>query len=764
MALLVPSTNATGGSITTLATTEFTRQTSGTVFTFNPAIELTAEIVETSSEDVAVLVIAYTKDSNILSVVDSKNHIWQPVGSRGIDFDSVYDFQVYMADLDGRTILTTDTITVTFNVSSAATATLHIGSNIAIRNEWDKRTQAGAADVTATAAFDLAPHRHLAIVVIGTNASGVTSSTPTNWTERADIAPTATAPGIHVYTRIVPTGEATIAAIEWYPKSKATLTGSYAVSANSATITGSGGSLFSTEAIPGDTIQVGTQFRELNSVSSATSGTSNVVFNADSAAAAGRTIWHGQRLVWACQNGAVYKYGERSSAAAPTSLLAAGSLSVGAMSGKFLPCGMEATGSTAKLLYMNGYDTVQVLLSDGATMAAISNPNTDWSTGNTPVNGVVHQGRVFLVGARDNPFTVYGSDPADHQDYRAANTATNRYQIDSSLGDRIWCLASFQGLLWFWKHPVGIFYLDDSDLSVSNWYVATKSRALGCAQSPHAVLPIDDDIMFLDAHGQFHLISAVATLGGIRDSNLTEAMGLTDYFRYRLHRGRLDTICSVWDPTNKIAYWGLPTYGSYFPTDLVSFDFSKSTREGGLPKFSVNNRDCPLALLMTRQTGTTSVGRQFVTVAEPGQRFTQIGIPNTSSTKQAASAQIPYLTMYQTPYMDFRWLDSSLEFKRKIFDALEITFQPFVGVSDDQSGDITVEVWIDGSFRQSMAFTPTNRRQRRTLQCGDGYSISLRVFSLGEMNEGELGEARNFQLLSHTIFFKAGTEDQSRTP
>jgi hypothetical protein len=595
----------------------------------------------------------------------------------------------------------------------------------------------------------------LAMVIILTDAVGTVSSTPSGWTERIEITPATGLPGIHVYTDIVNVGESTIACTEFWPRVETAVSGAITTTAGSVSFSGTS---INTQIYIGDEIVVSGHRRRV-ATTGASSGTVTVAFNA--AVTASATVWAGPRLIWAAENGAVYKSFRASAQTAPVSLISAGTLNTGARTGFFLPCGMEATGSAAKLFYMNGTDTVRELTSDSATMSAIANPNTDWASGNTPTGGVVHQGRVFLFGVAGNPFTMYASSPTDHEDFTTANTATRRYQVDSSVGERIMAAVVFEGLLHIWKYPVGIFYLDDADLTSANWGIYRKSGALGCARSPHAVLAMDDDVMFLDANAQFHLLSAVSTLGGTTSSNLSEHLGIGDWMRERVSLVEPETICSYWDTERKIAYWGLCVGSGLRPAYLMGFDFSGTAR-GEDVKVFLNTRDVPSALCGSRDL---SYGVMRTLVAESGNVFTRLDapIPEVSVKADDIGSYQAFVSFYQTPFTDFSWVEggADLEFKRKIFEALEIEFEP-IKYPDNQDGDVTVQVWIDYVLRETLTFDPSLRRQRKTLHCGDGFTFSLRVISQHSPQDTELYLSDDFQIIAHTVWFQEGAEDHNR--
>jgi hypothetical protein len=374
-------------------------------------------------------------------------------------------------------------------------------------------------------------------------------------------------------------------------------------------------------------------------------------------------------------------------------------------------------------------------------MAAISTPNADWDTtatnaGARPWNGVVHRERVVLVCPRGkDPHRLYFSSPTNHGDFNTTGQATQR-RVRSDIGDQIWGLASFQGVLWVWKSPVGVFYIDDSDLDATNWVERTKSQAIGCAPSPYAVCPMDDDVIFMSATGAFHVLSAVDTLGGVKASDLSWHLGLNKWLRENLNLNRLGQTLSVWYPHKKVALFSVPGVGSTVNNLMLKWDFS-GVEHGEPVKFSYSFQSVPDALALRRDTDDI-----WKPVVGEG--------PYVKLLDRAARNKegVGYTSRYQTPHIDFSHLDERLAWKRKLYEHLELVMEP-VG-----AGTLTVEVFVDGVLKQTLTYDATKRRQRKLLRVGDGHTISLRV-TCNTVNE-------DFKVLAHLVYFKPGNEDQSR--
>lgn len=640
----------------------------------------------------------------------------------------------------GVTLAAGNTITATFTFSvDIVIAVANYSNAIAPLSTATASSDPAAAVTVGPVSAATIPY----LLVASVYNDGANTSTPgSSFTEHIELVGP---PGsITVNYRVDTLATTTIAIHDWYSDFSQAGAGTVSVTAGSTTVTGVG-TAFSSTPILGDYITIGSEKRRVSSVTSDLIANTTQVW-ATTAAGSAYTQRIGQRPIIATSGGTLYK-GRYSSFSAGTFDLDAvtlkSGLSAAARPGKFVQGGKEAAALNRKLFYYNGVDPIQVLSGNSATTSDLTLPSSDWATVfNRPVNGTIHRNRHVAWGNLNFPHQVYFSDPDDHEDFTAANTDTARATILSTVGDRLMCGVSFNGVLWFWKFPRGVFYLDDTALSPP-WTIFVKSEAVGCAQSPHAVLPMDDDVIFLAADGSFHLLSAVNTLGGTRDSDLSYALGISKWIRENINLERLDQVTSVWYPHKKVAYFGLPGIDQATNTVTVKFDFAGSGQThpetGGTQpvKFSYSTRDTPDALGIIRDPD----GIERPALGETG--FVYLLDQTTR-----AKAGVLYTGTYQKPHLDFSHMGGELEYRRKVWDALELVMDPV------SSGTLTIAVYVDGALRETLTFDPTVRRQRKTLHCGDGFMISF-VGSESTLNG-------DFKILSHNVFFTLGNEDYSR--
>lgn len=519
-----------------------------------------------------------------------------------------------------------------------------------------------------------------------------------------------------------------IALFDFNPSTTAAGTGTISTTIGSQTVTGAG-TAFLTEVNVGDRIRIGSETIRVIAVASNTSLTTDAAWKTTNAGSA-YTIFREQRLVSATDNGNIYiEINANLDNSNPVT-----ALTKSLTPGRFVQAGKEAAALPRKLFYFSGRDPVKVINGSTFAGATITNPPTDWTGANQPVNGGTHEARLLAWGNENDPHRVYISSPDDHENFLGAGAIN--FRVDSGVGHKVWCGTDFNGIFFFWKHPRGIFYLCDQSPVPTDWCIRPKSAAIGCAPSPYAVLPLDDDVLFMAADGSFHLLSAVQELGGTRTSDLSYALGLSKWLRDNINITRLDLIQSTYYQHKKLALFAVPATGSLTNNLVLKFDFG-GVQNGEPVKFSYSRRDPASALAQRRDSGGTErpiTGEvQYVYLREQAAR-----------TKDGGG----YVGTFQTPHLDVAHADSALRGKRKKFEELELVMEPVA------AGTLTVQVYVDQALKNTLTFDATKRRARKHLNVGDGYTISLKVTNSAN-NE-------DFQVLAAIVWISPGVEDHSR--
>lgn len=203
----------------------------------------------------------------------------------------------------------------------------------------------------------------------------------------------------------------------------------------------------------------------------------------------------------------------------------------------WLEAGQETAGSPKKVILINGIDLPVYISGTGTTFSNFTSTPADWTPGNRPVTGTIHEGRAwYAMGHR-----LYYSTPTDHTDVNGVGSGV--FVVFPGDGRGISGLLSYKGLLLVFKHPVGVYAVDTSSPNVSDWTVSRITGAVGVA-GPRSVCAIDNDVLFLDPSGDYHLLSAVQGYGDVAPRPISRETFIRDIllqrFNYNhVHRAQL---------------------------------------------------------------------------------------------------------------------------------------------------------------------------------------------------------------------------------
>ncbi len=431
-----------------------------------------------------------------------------------------------------------------------------------------------------------------------------------------------------------------------------------------------------------------------------------------------------QRIITACSDGKIYKEvsGDLDSVTLATGLSSTAR-------GIFVPAGAESAGRNRKLFYFNGTNAVQVLSGDGTSMTAIANPPTDWSGSNQPLCGIVHGPRLFGFGNLNDPHRIYGSGPADHEDLLCATKV--QLACFPGVGQRLVAAVGHKGVLYRFKYPKGIFWLNDEPTRTADWTLHEITREIGVAQSPYAALNVGgQNAIFLSAEGSFHVLSVLAS-GGIEESDLTDKLKIKRWVRENVALDRLNQVVSLWDEAESTAIFVLPKAGSTVNNLRLMFDFSDFRTTGAI-KFSWSERDTAEALFLRKDTD----GLERPAIGDNAGKVWMLN--QAARTKGGA-----YAGEYQTAETDLRFVDPGLACIKKNADWLELEFNP-----PGAASTLTVEVYFDGTLSQTLSFNANTRRHRQRL-VGSFYRISL--LASNAVNNAD------FSVVEHRIGFRPGS-------
>lgn len=466
--------------------------------------------------------------------------------------------------------------------------------------------------------------------------------------------------------------------------------------------------------------------------------------------------------------------------------------------------GVEEANRNKKLfIYTSGVNKVQVIDGDVATTRDIKFPNTDWATGNYPTFGFIFQGRQFLFGSANNPHTLYWSGAAEVQNPQnittnattlltgftdtsgiqvgSVVTGTNIFagstvaslttttvtlshvttgsatvndikftpvyfgqdhenfvtpalnegaasagsqNVFSGEGDGLIGAFVYKGAAILFKRPFGVYVLNFSD---SLNYTLTKySDAFGLA-SPHGACQVVDDLIAGNNAGSLTSLKATQAYGAFETGDVLNNARVRDYVRTNTDVSGLQTMHSCYYPEKEVAYFTTRVSNSSANQDrMIVLDVSRNTS-----RISIETKDQPSCLALRRDTNN---------VLRPmyGSADGKVYLMDQSEHSVGTSA---YVGEFQTPYIDFSYLDASMADKVKLFDFLTVSY---IGVG---AWSFYIDVYVDGAFVETIPYamsstsalgsftldlsrlgSNTPQTLRKPMHCA-GKSVSFRIYN-----------------------------------
>ncbi len=347
----------------------------------------------------------------------------------------------------------------------------------------------------------------------------------------------------------------------------------------------------------------------------------------------------------------------------------------------FVQGGQEALANPKKIFTFNGYDAVQVLSGNGVVTTALATPPADWSGTQQPNCGVIHENRLWAcLGHR-----VYFSKTSSHEDFTAGSGPADggSLAVFPGIGDQIKQIVSFKGVLIVYKEPRGIFLIDTSSTDITAWKVSQLNASIGVASS-QSVVQIDDDIIFMDSTGNLQLQSGIDNFN-ITGSNLSQLKQMGVFVEDFINRSLLSHVKAVFYPAKREVHFAVPQLTSTYNTARLVLDLNHPD----VPRFRWSTRDVCEAIWLRRDS--TGVQRPVV-----GDDVGGVWLLDQSVRSKDGAA---YLAEFQTPLLNFAFLDPSLAHRQKLACELEIVAEPREGIT------LLVDVYWDNMFRHTINFS-----------------------------------------------------------
>lgn len=415
--------------------------------------------------------------------------------------------------------------------------------------------------------------------------------------------------------------------------------------------------------------------------------------------------------------------------------------------------GAEVAGNNRKLFFYSPSHQVQVLSGDANSTTNIAIPSPDWASANFPTYGLIFQGYHVVIGSANNPHTAYFSRIDNHErfntvtttltgsttlnmpqitglsstadinpgdeisaanfpagttvlsidsgtqvtaDTNATSTATesigfiNGVAADTPIftvfpgeGNGIVTMANYKGLLMFFKQPFGVYFLQQNGVTdPTQWSIEKLSDAFGVA-SPHAVIQVLDDLWSGNAQYGVTSLQATNAFGNLKAGDVLTNNAVEEYLRTQLDTSGFPRMHAIYYNEKKRAYFTGTAAAGQPQNSIIIIDVAKQT-----PRISLETKDQPNFLALRKDT--TGVQRPFYGANDGFIYFMEQLTYNVGGTG--------YNAEFQTPFIDFSYLDPSLSSRNKIFDFLEVQYIA------TGSWPFYADIFVDNHFIQTLTF------------------------------------------------------------
>jgi hypothetical protein len=407
----------------------------------------------------------------------------------------------------------------------------------------------------------------------------------------------------------------------------------------------------------------------------------------------GRDWWpltNTQRSIVLTSDGSAYR--DTGAGTYGTTLLAGAAWTIASVA-VFVEGGKEDSAADKKLFIATGDEQVQVLTGDGVALADLgANMPADW-VADYPTTLCSHDARLWGAGNSNQPHTVYYSTTTDHEDFSGG--AAGIITVYPGEGTKIVALASFKGLLIIWKYPKGIYVIDTTDMTAPT--VACITRSVGGA-GPRCFCEVDDDILFLDASGSFHLLSAVQEFGDVATSSISKRVYWDTWMRSNITLSQLPKVRAVYYGAKREAHFSLAGVGSTVRNKQVVWDFNAQ-----LPRVRYND-------IVTCESLWMSQDSNGISRPVAGDNAGFVWLLDQATWKKDTDT---YSSRWQSAHFDLAQLGDLQAARRKNGQFLELVITP-QGTWDEQ-----IEIYWDGNLYQTIQYNM------------GGLGTALGVFTLG---------------------------------
>lgn len=354
----------------------------------------------------------------------------------------------------------------------------------------------------------------------------------------------------------------------------------------------------------------------------------------------------------------------------------------------FVVGGGEAVGAARRIFLFSSSNQVQTASADGNTLAAIANPAADWAS-SFPTFGLLHGQRMWAGGNNSDPHRMYFSSLTNHTDFLTGGGVAGSIAIYPGEGERIVGGMSFRGALVIFKYPAGIYIINTADPTVANWTVTPLTRATGTLNQ-NTIIPIENDVLFMDAAGSVHALSTTNEFGDLTSSDIGEVDKIQKFMQRNINLTKLRRTVGIWYAKRHQAWFAMPLLGSDNNNLRFITVFEGVAQQNTPPvrRFFMSRRDTPISMWLRPDAAnipTPAHGDDLGFVWNMDQEV---------RSKDGAG----YPIIFETSNTDFGFADPQMATKMKGGQFLELNYEP------RGDWDLTVECFWDDILTDTILF------------------------------------------------------------
>lgn len=279
------------------------------------------------------------------------------------------------------------------------------------------------------------------------------------------------------------------------------------------------------------------------------------------------------------------------------------------------------------------------------------------------------------------PTNEYSASPAG---------GTGSLAIYPGEGERLVAAISFRGALAVFKYPAGIYIINTLDPSVANWTVTPLTRAVGTLNQ-HTIVPIDNDVLYMDASGGIHALSTTNEFGDLTTSDIGELDKIPKFMHRYVNLSKLRRSVGLWYAKRNQAWFSIPLLGSDDNTLRFITVFEGVAQQNTPPirRFFMSRRDTPVIMWLRPDAAN---------IPTPTHGDNAGFVWNMDTEVRSKAGLAGYPITFETANTDFGFMDPQLATKMKGGQFLELAYEP------RGAWDLTVEVFWDDVLTDTILF------------------------------------------------------------